>query len=140
MSFNPPKTKHMMSNTLQKRQRINSPPQHWKSANNIYEVSEHKVLGVATDNIITWGPHISDLCKSTAKKVTNRQNVTMSSPLMHTTNICSSPHSICYRLYISSSGTLQLILYTKASKIPTQTSNRYNTAATSTPAMTGKTL
>ena len=32
-------------------------------------VSDHKVLGVTIDNNLTWGPHIRDLCKTTAKKV-----------------------------------------------------------------------
>ena len=35
----------------------------------ITEVSDHKVLGVTIDNNLTWGPHIRDLCKTTAKKV-----------------------------------------------------------------------
>ena len=34
----------------------------------ITEVSDHKVLGVTIDNNLTWGPHIRDLCKTTAKK------------------------------------------------------------------------
>ena len=33
----------------------------------ITEVSDHKVLGVTIDNNLTWaGPHIRDLCKTTA--------------------------------------------------------------------------
>ena len=35
----------------------------------ITEVSDHKVLGLTIDNNLTWGPHIRDLCKTTAKKV-----------------------------------------------------------------------
>ena len=41
----------------------------------ITEVSDHKVLGVTKDNYLTRGPHIRDLCKTTAKKSTNQQKL-----------------------------------------------------------------
>jgi hypothetical protein len=70
MSLNPLKTKYMILTTRQKRQRISSPPTHILIGNQqIDEVSNHKVLGVTIDNNLTWGPHIHNLCKSTAKKV-----------------------------------------------------------------------
>ena len=70
MSLNPSKTKYMILTTRQKRQLLHSPSAHLSVGNQqINEVSDHKVLGVTIDNNLTWGPHIRDLCKTTAKKV-----------------------------------------------------------------------
>ena len=70
MSLNPSKTKYMILTTRQKRQLLHSPSAHLSVGNQqITEVSDHKVLGVTIDNNLTWGPHIRDLCKTTAKKV-----------------------------------------------------------------------
>ena len=70
MSLNPSKTKYMILTTRQKRQLLHSPSAHLSVDNQqITEVSDHKVLGVTIDNNLTWGPHIRDLCKTTAKKV-----------------------------------------------------------------------
>ena len=70
MSLNPSKTKYMILTTRQKRQLLHSPSAHLSVGNQqITEVSDHKVLGVTVDNNLTWGPHIPDLCKTTAKKV-----------------------------------------------------------------------
>ena len=69
MSLNPSKTKYMILTTRQKRQLLHSPSAHLSVGNQqITEVSDHKVLGVTIDNNLTWGPHIRDLCKTTAKK------------------------------------------------------------------------
>lgn len=70
MSLNPEKTKYMLITTRQKRQ-VMSEPKKCISVDSqlINEVSEHKILGVTIDNNLTWGPHVSNLCKSTAKKV-----------------------------------------------------------------------
>ena len=75
MSLNPSKTKYMILTTRQKRELLHSPSAHLSVAGNqqITEVSDHKVLGVTIDNNLTWGPHIRDLCKTTAKKSTNQQ-------------------------------------------------------------------
>ena len=60
----------MILTTRQKRQLLHSPSAHLYVGNQqITEVSNHKVLGVTIDNNLTWGPHIRDLCKTTAKKV-----------------------------------------------------------------------
>ena len=77
MSLNPSKTKHMILTTRQKRQLLHSPSAKLSVGNQqITEVSDHKVLGVTIDNNLTWGPHIRDLCKTTAKKKsTNQQNI-----------------------------------------------------------------
>ena len=70
MSLNPSKTKYMILTTRQKRQLLHSPSAHLSVGNQqITEVSDHKVLGVTIDNNLTWGPHIHDRCKTTAKKV-----------------------------------------------------------------------
>ena len=70
MSLNPSKTKYMIITTRQKRQLLHSPSAHLSVGNQqITEVNDHKVLGVTIDNNLTWGPHIRDLCKTTAKKV-----------------------------------------------------------------------
>ena len=70
MSLNPSKTKFMILTTRQKRQVLHAPSAHLSAGNQqITEVSDHKVLGVIIDNNLTWGPHIRDLCKTTAKKV-----------------------------------------------------------------------
>ena len=70
MSLNPSKTKYMILTTRQKRQLLHAPSAHLSVGNQqITEVSDHKVLGVTIDNNLTWGPHIRDLCKTTAKKV-----------------------------------------------------------------------
>ena len=70
MSLNPSKTKYMILTTRQKRQLLHSPSAHLSVGNRqTIEVSDHKVLGVRTDNKLTLGPHIRDLCKTTAKKV-----------------------------------------------------------------------
>ena len=59
----------MILTTRQKRQLLHSPCAHLSVGNQqITEVSDHKVLGVTIDNNLTWGPHIRDLCKTTAKK------------------------------------------------------------------------
>ena len=69
MSLNPSKTKYMILTTRQKRQLLRSSSAHLSVDNQqITEVSDHKVLGVTIDNNLTWGPHIRDLCKTTAKK------------------------------------------------------------------------
>ena len=62
MSLNPSKTKYMILTTRQKRQLLHSPSAH-------LSVGNQQVLGVTIDNNLTWGPHIRDLCKTTAKKV-----------------------------------------------------------------------
>ena len=70
MSLNPSKTKYMIQTTRQKRQLLHAPSAHLSVGNQqITEVSDHKVLGITIDNNLTWGPHIRDLCKTTAKKV-----------------------------------------------------------------------
>ena len=49
---------------------LHSPSAHLSVGNQqITEVSDHEVLGVTIDNNLTLGPHIRDLCKTTAKKV-----------------------------------------------------------------------
>ena len=69
MSLNPSKTKHMILTMRQKQQLLHSPSAHLSVGNQqITEVSDHKVLDVTIDNNLTWGPHIRDLCKTTAKK------------------------------------------------------------------------
>ena len=80
MSLNPSKTKYMILTTRQKRQLLLSPPAHLSVGNQqTTEVSDHKVLGIAIDNNLTWGPHIRDLCKTTGggkkegKKSTSQQ-------------------------------------------------------------------
>ena len=74
MPLNPSKTKYMILTTRQKRQLLHSPSAHLSVGNQqITEVSDHKVLGITIDNNLTWGPHIRDLCKTTAKKSTNQQ-------------------------------------------------------------------
>ena len=61
---------YMILTTRQKRQLLHSPSAHLSVGNQqTTEVSDHKVLGVTIDNNLTWGPHIRDLCKTTAKKV-----------------------------------------------------------------------
>ena len=70
MSHNPTKTSDMIVTTRQKRQILKSPPAHISIGNQqIYEVSEHKLLGVTIDNSLTWGPQIHNICKSAAKRV-----------------------------------------------------------------------
>ena len=70
MSLNPSKTKYMILTTRQKRQLLHSPSAKLSVGNQqITEVSDHKVLGVTINNNLTWGPHIHDLFKTTAKKV-----------------------------------------------------------------------
>ena len=67
MSLNPSKTKYKILTTRQKRQLLHSLSAHLSVGNQqITEVSDHKVLGVTINNL-TWGPHIRDLCKTTAK-------------------------------------------------------------------------
>ena len=67
MSLNPSKTKYMILTTRQKRQLLHSPSAHLSVGNQqITEVCDHKILGVTKDNDLTWGPHIRDLCKTTA--------------------------------------------------------------------------
>ena len=69
MSLNPSKTKYMIITTRQKRKLLHSPSAHLSVGNQqITEVNDHKVLGVTIDNNLTWGPHIRDLCKTSAKK------------------------------------------------------------------------
>ena len=70
MSLNPSKTKYMILTTRQKRQLLHAPSAHLSVGNQqITEVSDHKISGVTIDNNLTWGPHIRDQCKTTAKKV-----------------------------------------------------------------------
>ena len=70
MSPNSSKKRYMILTTRQKRQLLHSPSAHLSVGNKqITEVSDHKVLGVTIDNNLTWGPHIRDLCKTTAKEV-----------------------------------------------------------------------
>ena len=70
MSLNPSNTKYMILTTCQKRQLLHSPSAHFSVGNQqITEFSDHKVLGVTIDSNLTWGPHIHDLWKTTAKKV-----------------------------------------------------------------------
>ena len=67
--------RHMILTTRQKRQLLHSPSAHLSVGNQqITEVSDHKVLGVI-DNNLTWGPHIRDLYKTTAKKVYQSENI-----------------------------------------------------------------
>ena len=66
----------MLLTTRQKRQLLHSSSAHLSVDNQqITEVSDHKVLGVTTDNNLTWGRHIRDLCKTTTKKSTNQQKI-----------------------------------------------------------------
>ena len=70
MSLNLSKAKYMILMIHQNRQTLHTPSAHLSVGNQqITEVSDHKVLGVTIDNNLTWGPHIRDLCKTTAKKV-----------------------------------------------------------------------
>ena len=76
MSLNLSKTKYMILTTRQKRQLLHSPSAHLSVGNQqTTEVSDHKVLGVTIDNNLTWGPHIRDLCKTTAKNVYQSANI-----------------------------------------------------------------
>ena len=78
MSLNPSKTKYVILTTRQKRQLLHSPSANLSVGNQqITEVSDHKVLGVTIDNNLTWGPHIRDLCKTTAKRSTNQQTLSI---------------------------------------------------------------
>ena len=64
----------MILTTRQKRQLLHSPSAHLSVGNQqTTEVSDHKVLGVTIDNNLIWGPHIRDLCKTTAKKESTNQ-------------------------------------------------------------------
>ena len=64
----------MILATRQKRQLLHSPSAHLSVGNQqITEDNDHKVLGVTIDNNLTWGPHIRDLCKTTAKKKSTNQ-------------------------------------------------------------------
>ena len=72
----PSKTKYMMLTTRQKRQLLHSPSAHLSVGDQqISEVSVHKLLGVIIDNNLTWGTHIRDLCKTTAKNVYQSANI-----------------------------------------------------------------
>ena len=67
MSLNSSKMKYMILTTRQKQQLLHAPSAHLSAGNQqITKVSDHKVLGVTIDNNLTWGPHIRDLCKTTA--------------------------------------------------------------------------
>ena len=74
----------MILTTRQKRQILSSPPTHILiDKQQLHEVSEYKLLGVAIDNNLTSGPQICDLCKSTAKKgFTSQQKLRTFSPFM----------------------------------------------------------
>ena len=70
--------KYMILTTRQKRQLLHSPSAHLSVGNQqITEVSDRKVLGVTVDNNLTWGHHIRDLCKITAKKSTNQHKISI---------------------------------------------------------------
>ena len=78
MSLNPSKRKYIILTTRQKRQLLHLLSTHLSVGNQqITEVSDHKVLGVTIDNNLTWGPHIRDLCKTTTKKSTNQQKLSI---------------------------------------------------------------
>ena len=60
----------MILTTRQKRQILSSPLAHILiGKQQLYEVSEYKLLGVTIDSNLTWGPQIRDLSKLTAKRV-----------------------------------------------------------------------
>ena len=69
MSLNPSKTKYMILTTRQKRQLLYSLSAHLSVGNqHITEVSDHKVLGVTTDNNLSWGAPILVMCEKIRQK------------------------------------------------------------------------
>ena len=77
----------MILTTRQKRLLLHLPSARLSVGNQqITEVSDHKVLGVTIDNNLTWGPHIRDLCKTTAKNKTKQKHTYQSAKNKHFLN------------------------------------------------------
>ena len=69
MALHPNETIFMPPTTRQKRQNIVSYLHPLtKKGNSTAEVQNHKVLGVITDNSLSWTPHVNTLCKKISKK------------------------------------------------------------------------
>ena len=70
MCLHPNKTKYMIITSRQKRQNIPiSLPQLHIGNDILEEVETHKVLGLTIDNNLSWGPHVSNLCKKVAQQL-----------------------------------------------------------------------
>ena len=105
MSLNPSKRKYIILTTRQKRQLLHLLSTHLSVGNQqITEVSDHKVLGVTMDNNLTWGPHIRDLCKTTAKKVYQSAKIKHFLNFHARKTFFPSTHSVRYRLCFNSLG------------------------------------
>ena len=76
MSLNPSKMKYMILTTRQKRQLLYSLSAHLSVGNqHITEVSDHKVLGVTTDNNLSWGAPILVMCEKIRQKRPTSQQI-----------------------------------------------------------------
>ena len=68
----------MILTTRQKQQLLHSPSAHLSAGKQeITEVSDHKVLRVTIDSNLPLGPHFRDLYKTTAKRSTNQQKLSI---------------------------------------------------------------
>ena len=69
MIINPIKTKSMTIATRQKHQLSRLPLDLVLNRAKIYQVSEHRLLGITIDNKLRWDSHINNVCKTVSKQI-----------------------------------------------------------------------
>ena len=69
MVINPIKTKSLTVATRQKHQLSPLPLDLVLNGAKIYQVSEHRVLGITIDNKLRWNSHINNVCKTVSRRV-----------------------------------------------------------------------
>ena len=69
MDISPTKTKSMTIATRQKHQLSPLPLDLVLNGVKIYQVSEHRLLGITTDNKLRWDSHINNVCKTVSRRV-----------------------------------------------------------------------
>ena len=69
MVINPIKTKSMTIATRQKHQLSPLPLDLVLNGAKIYQVSEHRLLGITIDNKLRWDSHTDNVCKTVSRRV-----------------------------------------------------------------------
>ena len=106
MSLNPSKTKYNILTTRQKRQLLHSLSAHISVGNQqITEVSDHKVVGVTTDNNLTWGPPYSWSVQNYAQSAKIKRLLNFhAQKTKQNKKVFPSTRSVRYRLCFNSLG------------------------------------